>query len=186
MDYARMRAVADELAAHAPEDVWAIEISGDEIIMTMSQVNLHELIVYRLAKHLDRQLEQSALGLIAHGGADVEDPASGIKRRPDVMVFPEAALESGEAVHPRDVTAVVEVVSKSNPENDYEGKMRDYPTMGIPYYLIVDPRTGTGLVLSAPHSTPEGPRYSTRREFRFGETVQLGAYEIGTADFPTY
>ncbi|WP_157531478.1 MULTISPECIES: hypothetical protein [unclassified Kitasatospora] len=64
--------------------------------------------------------------------------------------------------------------------------MRDYPTMGIPHYLIVDPRTGTGLVLSAPHPTPEGPRYSTRREFHFGETVQLSTYDIETAEFPTY
>ncbi|MDH6113272.1 Uma2 family endonuclease [Kitasatospora sp. MAP12-15] len=186
MDYARMRAVADELAALAPEDVWATEISGDEIIMMMSPANLHELIVYRLAKQLDRQLEKSALELIAHGGADVEDSASGIKRRPDIMVFPESALESGDAVHPRDVVAVVEVVSKSNPENDYQGKMRDYPVMGIPYYLIVDPRNGTGIVLSAPHTTPEGPRYSTRREFRFGESVLLGALEVDTADFSTY
>ncbi|WP_181799291.1 Uma2 family endonuclease [Kitasatospora acidiphila] len=168
MDYARMRAIAEELMAHAPEDVWATEISGDEIIMMMSPANLHELIVYRLAKHVDRQLERSGTGLIAHGGADIEDPESGIKRRPDVMIFPESALESGEAVHPREVTAVVEVVSKSNPENDYEGKMRDYPIMGVPFYLIIDPRTGTGLVLSAPHQTPEGRRYSTRREFTFG------------------
>ncbi|ARZ65786.1 hypothetical protein SMD11_0119 [Streptomyces albireticuli] len=186
MDYARMRAVADQLAAHAPEDVWATEISGNEIIMMMSPANLHELIVYRLAKHLDRQLDRSAPGLIAHGGADVEDPEAGIKRRPDVMVFPEQALESGEAVHPREITAVVEVVSRSNPENDYEGKMRDYPTMGIPYYLIIDPRNGTGLLLSAPHATPEGPRYSTRREFRFGETVPLGTYSIDTSVFPVY
>ncbi|MCC9309614.1 Uma2 family endonuclease [Kitasatospora sp. RB6PN24] len=186
MDYARMRAIADELMAHAPEDVWATEISGDEIIMMMSPANLHELIVYRLAKRLDRQLERSGTGLIAHGGADIEDPESGVKRRPDVMVFPERALESGEAVHPREVVAVVEVVSKSNPENDYEGKMRDYPTMEVPYYLIVDPRTGTGLLLSAPHQTPEGRRYSTRREFAFGETVQVGKWEVDTADFPVY
>ncbi|AUG76721.1 hypothetical protein CFP65_1847 [Kitasatospora sp. MMS16-BH015] len=187
MDYARMRAIADELMAHAPEDVWATEISGDEIIMMMSPAKRHELIVYRLAKHLDRQLESADTDLIAHGGADVEDPESGIKRRPDVMVFPESALDSsGEALHPREVTAVVEVVSKSNPENDYAGKVRDYPAMGIPYYLIIDPRSGTGLVLSAPHETPEGRRYSTRREFTFGETVEFAGYEVATADFPTY
>ncbi|MER8182323.1 Uma2 family endonuclease [Kitasatospora sp. NPDC094015] len=186
MDYARMRAVADELTAHAPEDVRAVEISGDEIIMMMSPVNLHELIVYRLTRLLDRQLADAAEPFIAHGGADIEDPESGIKRRPDVMVFPESALTAGDAVHPREVIAVVEVVSKSNPENDYEGKMRDYPTMGIPHYLIVDPRNGTGLVLSLPHDTPEGRRYSTRREFRFGERVAVGAYEVDTAGFPTY
>ncbi|MER5637018.1 hypothetical protein ABT095_08685 [Kitasatospora sp. NPDC002227] len=50
------------------------------------------------------------------------------------------------------------------------GKMRDYPVMGIPHYLIVDPRNGTG----------------TRREFAFGETVEFAGYEVATADFPVY
>ncbi|WP_405020542.1 Uma2 family endonuclease [Kitasatospora sp. NBC_00070] len=186
MSYPRLRTIADAIATRAPDDVWATEISGSEILVLTGRINPHQLVARRLANQLDRQLDHAATGLIAHGGADVEDPESGIKRRPDVMVFPENARESGEAVHPRDVTGVVEVVSRSTPENDYEGRMRDYPTMGIPHYLIVDPRTGTGLVLSAPHSTPEGRRYSTRREFRFGETVQLGPYDIETSEFPTY
>jgi Uma2 family endonuclease len=37
----------------------------------------------------------------------------------------------------------VEVVFPSSPGTDYEDKSRDYPAMGIPHYLIVDPRDGT-------------------------------------------
>ncbi|MFE0044538.1 hypothetical protein [Streptomyces albireticuli] len=40
--------------------------------------------------------------------------------------------------------------------------------------------------MTAPQAAPEGPRYSTRREFRSGETVPLGAYSIDTSMFPTY
>ncbi|KQV19236.1 MULTISPECIES: Uma2 family endonuclease [unclassified Kitasatospora] len=132
MGYARMRAVADEIAARAPDDVWATEISGSEIIVLTGRANLHELIVHRLARRLDRQLEQSTPGLIAHGGADVEDPESGIKRHPDVMVFPERVLESGEAVHPRDVTAVVEVVSKSNRRTTTRARCATTPPWASP------------------------------------------------------
>ncbi len=186
MEYARLHAIAAELKSHAPEDVWATEISGDEIIMMMSQANQHELVVVRLSRQLNRALELISPGMIAHGGADLEDPEAGVRRRPDVMVFPEEVLETGEAVHPRDVFAVVEVVSKPNPENDYQGKVRDYPRMGVPYYLIVDPRKGTGLILAGVRPTPEGPRYATRTEFSFGEKILLGGYEIDTSVFPTY
>ncbi|MGC0312767.1 hypothetical protein QBC98_001233 [Kitasatospora acidiphila] len=88
VDYARMRAIADELMAHAPEDVWATEISGDEITVLTSPANLHELIVYRLAKHLDRQLERSGTGHIAHGGATSRTRNPGSSAAPTSWSFP--------------------------------------------------------------------------------------------------
>lgn len=179
-----MRAIADQLAEHAPPQVRAIEISGDQIVLMMSpsESNPHELVVRRLGRQLDAQLELTLPGVIAHGGADLEDPEAGIERRPDLMVFPETVLESGDAVHPRDVLAVVEVVCKSNPENDYMGKVRDYAVMGIGWYLIVDPRQGTGEILS----NPEGGRYRTRTTFAFGDTVGLASWTVDTSVFPTY
>jgi len=36
------------------------------------------------------------------------------------------------------------VVSRSNPENDWVGKMRDYPLLGVPIYVIFDPRITSG------------------------------------------
>jgi Uma2 family endonuclease len=110
-------------------------------------------------------------------------------RKPDVTVLPFDFDAYGDDQDPVDSTvveAVVEVVSKSNHSNDYADKMSDYPAMGIPLYLIVDPRKGTGLVLSDVHSSPTGPRYATRTEFVFGDTVRLGSWTVDTSGFPTY
>lgn len=186
MEYARMRAIADEL--RQVEEAWAIEISGDHIIMVMSPAKRHQLIAFRIAEQLNSQLAGTEPQVIAQSGAQIEDVSvAAALRRPDVVILPLAALDTeGDTVDPADVLAVVEVVSKSNPENDYQGKTRDYAVMGIEHYLLVDPRKGTGMVLSSPHHTPEGPQYAVRREFVFGETVPLKDWRIETADFPLY
>ncbi|MDQ1046128.1 Uma2 family endonuclease [Streptomyces sp. V4I2] len=44
---------------------------------------------------------------------------------------------------PHEIVLAIEIVWPSNPENDYEHKTRDYPAMGIPHYLGLDPRDGT-------------------------------------------
>ncbi|MFD7106555.1 Uma2 family endonuclease [Streptomyces celluloflavus] len=183
--YARLRRIADQLPES--DDIWAVEISGKEIIVMMGPAKRHGLIAFRIARQLNAQLDRSTPGVIAQSGAEVEDPALGIMRRPDVIVLPEAVLdEEGDAVDPRDVFAVVEVVSKSNPENDYAGKMRDYPRMGIPWYLIVDPRKGIGTVLSNVTPGPEGPRYATSTAYAFGDVITVDTYKIDTSGFPTY
>ncbi|OIJ86841.1 hypothetical protein BIV24_25815 [Streptomyces colonosanans] len=80
-------------------------------------------------------------------------------RRPDVMVIAEEDMDTEGSIDPRALVAAIEIVSRSNPDNDWVGKIRDYPLMGIPVYAIFDPRTGTGAVLSDIHPTPNGPRY---------------------------
>ncbi|MCI0383283.1 Uma2 family endonuclease [Streptomyces sp. CNQ085] len=169
---------------HIPGEVRAVEINGEEIVMVMSPGSQHELIVRRVGRQPDARIERQGVDLIAHGGAGPEDPAVGVGRRPDVMVFPESCPETGEAVHPRDV--VVEVVSRTNPENDHEGKTRDYPATGIPCYLLPDPRKGTGALHPGIHRTPEGPRYGTSTEFAFGETVRVGDWTVDTSVLPAY
>ncbi|GAQ70025.1 hypothetical protein T45_01757 [Streptomyces turgidiscabies] len=94
-------------------------------------------------------------GLVAHTGTpDVEDESEGIMRRPDVMLIAERGMEGQGAFDPRTLIAAIEVVSSSNPANDWLGKMRDYPLIGIPTYAIFDPRTGTGAVLDDPDDRP--------------------------------
>ncbi|WP_262413515.1 Uma2 family endonuclease [Actinacidiphila acidipaludis] len=57
--------------------------------------------------------------------------------------MPFAATDTDDAFSADAVELAVEIVSPSNPENDYQDKIRDYPAMGIPHYLIIDPRNGT-------------------------------------------
>ncbi|GES30820.1 hypothetical protein San01_33070 [Streptomyces angustmyceticus] len=125
--------------------------------------------------------------LVAHTGTpDVENQAEGILRHPDVMVIAEADMEVEGSFDPRALVAAIEVVSRSNPDNDWVSKMRDYPLLGVPVYVIFDPRTGSGAVFTDIHPTPSGPRYATRKEFVYGEDVTIGEWTIATRDLPRY
>jgi Uma2 family endonuclease len=79
---------------------------------------------------------------------------------------------------------VIEIVSRSNPGNDYEGKLRDYPAMGAPHYLIVDPRDGTAVHHWAPVRRTGEPVYDNRQHYTFGDTVT--GWKIDTTALPRY
>ncbi|MFI6845374.1 Uma2 family endonuclease [Kitasatospora sp. NBC_00085] len=176
--YARLREIADQLP-QVP-GIGKIEIADGEIVMMMSPVKRHELAVLRIARQLNAQLPHTHPGYVAHPGADLEDIGLGRLRNPDLMVFPEAVLDDDEAaILPHEVLLVVEIVSKSNPENDYRDKVRDYAAMGIPLYLLVDPRKGTGII-------HDEPGYARRKEFVFGDTIAVGAWTLDTSVLRTY
>jgi Uma2 family endonuclease len=161
------------------------EITKEGIVHDMmSPGGPHEVT----AAHVSRRLEKSLPDeLLAHNGTpDVEDEPEGIMRHPDVMVIAWTDLDVEGSIDPRTVVAAIEVVSKSNPENDWVTKMRDYPLIGIPVYAIFDPRTGTGAVLTDIHPTPDGPRYATRKDFVYGEDVTIAEWTISTEDLPRY
>lgn len=176
--YTRLLEIADQLPK--VPGIGKIEIAGGQIVMMTSPVKRHELAVLRIARQLNAQLPTTHPGYIAHPGADLEDAGLGRLRNPDLMVFSEKALESDQpALLPHEVLLVVEVVSKSNPENDYRDKVHDYSTMGIPLYMIIDPRTGTGIV----HSEPD---YESREKFVFGDKITVGAWTLDTSGLLTY
>ncbi|WP_405535508.1 Uma2 family endonuclease [Streptomyces sp. NBC_00075] len=161
------------------------EITKEGIVHDMmSPGGPHEVT----AAHVSRRLEKSMPDeLLAHSGTpDVEDEPEGIMRHPDVMVIAWTDLNVEGSIDPRTVIAAIEVVSKSNPENDWVTKMRDYPLIGIPVYAIFDPRTGTGAVLTDIHPTPGGPRYATRKDFVYGEDVTIADWTISTTGLPRY
>ncbi|KUO17095.1 Uma2 family endonuclease [Streptomyces dysideae] len=161
------------------------EITKEGIVHDMmSPSGRHELTAVRIRKRLEKVMPEE---LVAHTGEpDVEDEPEGIMRRPDIMVIAEADMDVEGAFDPRTLIAAIEVVSKSNPENDWGTKMRDYPLIGIPVYAVFDPRIGTGAVLTDIHSTPEGPRYATRKDFVYGEDVTIGDWTISTDNLPRY
>ncbi|ARF80035.1 Uma2 family endonuclease [Kitasatospora aureofaciens] len=176
--FARLREIADQLP-QVP-GIGKVEIAEGKIVMMMSPVMRHELAVLLIARQLNAQLPTTHPSHIAYHGADLVDVGLGQLRNPDLMVFPEAVLASEQsAVLPHQVLLAVEIVSKSNPENDYLNKVRDYSAMGIPYYLLVDPRTGTGIV----HSEPG---YESREKFVFGDKIAVGPWTIDTSGLLTY
>ncbi|MFG2948961.1 Uma2 family endonuclease [Streptomyces adustus] len=161
------------------------EITKEGIVVdVMSPVRQHELTALRLRKRLEKVMPEE---IAAHTGEpDVEVAPESIMRRPDIMVIAEADMEGDGSFDPLTLIAAVEIVSCSNPDNDWVSKMRDYPLMGIPVYAVFDPRTGTGAVLTDIHPTPDGPRYATRKDFVYGEDVTIAGWTISTADLPLY
>ena len=179
------RAMRDFVASTDGTLPGKFEITKEGIVLDMmSPVRPHELTALRLRKRLEKVMPEE---IVAHTGEpDVELEPEGIMRRPDIMVIAEADMEGEGSFDPRTLIAAIEIVSRSNPDNDWVTKLRDYPLIGIPIYAIFDPRTGTGAVLTDIHPTPEGPRYATRKDFVYGEDVTIGDWTISTDDLPLY
>ncbi|MET7900313.1 Uma2 family endonuclease [Streptomyces sp. NPDC005336] len=180
--YQSMRDIVEQIQESVPGK---LEITKEGIVHDMmSPGGPHELTAARISRRLEKVMPD---GLLAHTGTpDVEDPRTGVLRHPDVIVIAEADMDVEGALDPRTLMAAIEVVSRSNPDNDWVGKTRDYPQLGIPVYVIFDPRTGEGAVLSDIHPTPHGPRYATRKDFVYGEDITIGEWTISTKNLPRY
>ncbi|MEV7521558.1 Uma2 family endonuclease [Streptomyces sp. NPDC091371] len=181
----RYQAMRDVVGALDDTVPGKFEITKEGIVHDMmAPSGPHELTALRLRKRLEKVMPEE---LVAHTGApDVEAEPEGIMRLPDLILIAEADMEIQGSFDPRTLIAAIEIVSRSNPDNDWVGKMRDYPLLGIPVYAIFDPRTGSGAVLSDIHSTSAGPRYATRKDFVYGEDVTIDRWTISTADLPRY
>jgi Uma2 family endonuclease len=180
--YRQLREYATHLTPPLPFSD-RVEISGNTIVMMMSPAGRHERAAWMLAQQIQPQLPD---GVIAHTGGDVEAPALGILRRPDLVVLPFAATDTDDAFPSEAIELAVEIVSPSNPENDYQDKIRDYPAMGIPHYLIIDPRNGT-----AHHHwrivTMDGRlTYDNHVAYVFGDKIPVGDWTIDTTGLPRY
>ncbi|MEC3996163.1 Uma2 family endonuclease [Actinacidiphila sp. DG2A-62] len=159
-------ALLEEARKALPEGFKA-EISGDAIVMMVSPSGIHQrnLLVVR------RQFDAHAPGdLLPSENTDLVSPGVGKSRNPDLTYLPAAVLETTDNQVPAEVAAIaVELVSPSNPENDWVGKVRDYPVMRIPLYLVVDARLKTVTLFSR----PDGSRYHRREDADFGEVLRI-------------
>jgi Uma2 family endonuclease len=162
------------------------EIADGQVIMMMSPAKRHDLNALRIARQLQPQLPEE---LVASPIGDVENDAIGSLRRPDVIVVPEAAFLEGaedEGLDAREILLAVEIVSKSNPDNDYRAKTLDYPRMGIEHYLIVDPRDGTCLYQWDIVVRDGRPGYRNRLASDFGEKITVRDWVIDTGKLWRY
>ncbi|MFJ1545136.1 Uma2 family endonuclease [Streptomyces sp. NPDC088246] len=180
--YQAMRDIVEQMRDSVPGK---LEITKEGIVHDMMAPGRpHELTAAQVSRRLEKLMPDE---ILAHTGTpDVEAEAEGIMRHPDVMVIGVDDMEGQGSFDPRTLIAAIEIVSQSNPDNDWVSKMRDYPLLGIPVYAIFDPRTGTGAVLSEIHPTPEGPRYAIRKDFVYGEDVTIGEWTISTDALPRY
>ncbi|MFD3912009.1 Uma2 family endonuclease [Streptomyces sp. NPDC058603] len=182
LQYQAMRDIVERMQDSVPGK---LEITKEGIVHDKtSPGGPHELTAARVSRRLEQVMPDE---LLAHTGTpDVEDPVAGIMRQPDVIVIAEADMEVEGPFDPRTLIAAIEVVSRSNPDNDWVSKIRDYPLLEVPVYVIFDPRTGTGAVFSGIHSTPDGPRYAIRKDFVYGEDIVIAEWTITTDRLPRY
>ncbi|MGY0461153.1 Uma2 family endonuclease [Kitasatospora sp. cg17-2] len=178
--HAQLLAYAQSLT---PPSGWKIEVSGDEIIMMAGPSVIHQRNLLLVREQFDAHRPRD---LMPSENTDLSSPNTGKLRNPDLTYIPLATVELGGNQVPAELAVIaVEIVSPSNPENDLVGKVRDYPQMGIPLYLVIDPREGT-LTL---HSEPGNGAYHRRWTGKFGDAVPVPApfdFELATAELLRY
>ncbi|MBW5485990.1 Uma2 family endonuclease [Streptomyces bambusae] len=184
----RLNDFAEQIAelAERHEGRWKVQTSGSRILITMlSRTTAHGLDVGRLR----RRIEAQAPEVVALTDTNTYDPATGLTKIPDLMVvIEEKADETSKAVDSRDVLMTVEVVPPGNSLDDIREKLGDYPKMGIPLYVVVDPRHGkqTVTVHSDPAPGPDGIRYRKTVPYAFGDTVTVGRWSLDTSILKSY
>lgn len=151
-----------ELAEHH-EDQWKVQATDGQIFLTMmSPTAAHGLNVMRLR----RQIEAQTLDVVALSDTNMSDPVTSLTKIADLLIMVEEdADDTAKAVNSRDVQMVLEVVSRTNSLTDIRDELHDYPRMGVPLYVVVDPRKDKKSVTV--HSDPlRGPTArATERRF---------------------
>lgn len=180
--YRHLREYRDALGA--PADFTWPEISHGQLLMMMSPKAQHQLIGTKIRRGLESQLGDHLMVMLE---TDVEDPGLGILRVPDLIVVDvEVEPTSSDTLAPTDCHLIIEIVSRSNPGNDYEGKLADYPAMGVPHYVIIDPRDGTAVHHWEPSTRTGRPAYDNRQHFTFGDTITVETWKIDTSPLSVY
>ncbi|ROQ97715.1 Uma2 family endonuclease [Streptomyces sp. 2132.2] len=184
----RLHDFAEQLSelAELQEDQWKVQTTEGQIFLTMmSPTAPHGLNVVRLR----RQIEAQTPEVMALSNTNMPDPVSGLTKIPDLMVLAEADTDdTAKVVNSRDVLMVVEVGSRTNSLTDIRDDLHDYPRMGIPLYVVVDPRRDKKSVTvhSDPSEGPEGTLYRKKVPYAFGDTVTAGRWTLDTTGLKSY
>ena len=172
-----------EEARRSLPDGFKVELSGDTIVMTVAPSGIHQRNLLVVRRQFDAH---SPSHLVPSENTDLLSPGVGKSRNPDLTYLPADVLETTDNQVPAETAAIaVELVSPSNPENDWVGKLRDYPIMGIPLYLVVDARLKTVTLFSR----PDGGKYHRREDADFGENLTIPQpfdFDLDTATLLPY
>lgn len=137
MPAAANRWTADGVRA-LPDDGNRYELVSGELVVTPAPRGVHQVAVFRLAKHIATWLERSDAGQVLFSPADLSLGDDEVLQ-PDLFVYRTAT--GRELVDWADITSlalVVEVLSPSSARYDRQLKRRRYQRARIPEYWIVD------------------------------------------------
>ncbi|WP_223775836.1 Uma2 family endonuclease [Streptomyces sp. 135] len=188
--YRRLRELAEAFEAVAENhgDPVRADIANGEITVraVFPTITRGEVIA-----EIGVQLGNQDPTLFTAAACRVDHPGLGMCRTADVLVMEREVYERGVhddfAAFAPDVSVAFEVVSPPCASEDHLTKLRDYARMGIPMYVIVDPRDGMITVHSGTDTSAGEPRYADApRRYKFGDTVQLGPWSVETGDFRRY
>lgn len=131
------------------------ELIEGELFVTPSPSSLHQAIVLRLARAIDRALEDRGNGVVLIAPLDVRLGLDSVVQ-PDILVLLDERLDvlGDDAVYGAPSIAI-EVLSHSTSRRDLIVKRRIYAVHGVSEYWIVDPSGRTVTV----HTEPADSQY---------------------------
>ncbi|MEU5597501.1 Uma2 family endonuclease [Streptomyces sp. NPDC020298] len=165
-----------------PEGV-RVELLRGEIVMMASPDLVHNMIVEDV---LD-QIPRKRWSRLQTQDVDILDEAS--EPVPDLVVLErEARPASGRLLPSSLVTMVIEVVSKTSVQRDYEIKRSIYAAGKVPVYLIVDPVMAQCVLLTRPVGKGDAADYQRQQVTKFGAPLPLEelGLELDTTEFGTF
>lgn len=165
-----------------PEGV-RVELLRGEIVMMASPDLVHNMIVEDV---LD-QIPRKRWSRLQTQDIDIPDEAS--EPVPDLVVLERAARPASGSLLPSSlVTMVVEVVSRTSVQRDYEIKRSIYAAGKVPVYLIVDPIMAQCVLLTRPVGRRDDADYQRQQVTKFGAPLPLEelGLELDTTEFGTF
>ncbi|MFC9700285.1 Uma2 family endonuclease [Streptomyces sp. NPDC056943] len=146
---------------------YRVEITDGKVIMTPRGREQWKVIL-KAAPQIEQQLADHGETL---SDVMIDFPSSLYGYAPDLaIVAPGSELNSRGRYEWRSLEAVLEVVSKSTRDDDFDKKLRMHAQCAIPLYAIIDPSDSSCTIHSRP--TRRGT-YDEQEQIAFGEDLVL-------------
>jgi Uma2 family endonuclease len=133
-----------------PEDnSRSYELVEGVLIVSPRPVSKHQRAMWRLAAQLEPQLPPT-LGVLTETEVVIDPVAPPTVRVPDLIVVPDAGIETNPRWNADEVLLAVEILSPGSRRTDRVAKFAEYAEAGIEHYWLVDldaPTTLTGYRL---------------------------------------
>ncbi|MFJ5784706.1 Uma2 family endonuclease [Streptomyces hydrogenans] len=152
--------------ANLPEG-FRVEITDGKIIMT-PQGEQQWKVILRAAPQIEQQLAGNGDIL---SDVMIDFPSSLWGYAPDLAIIaPGSERNKRGRFEWHSLEAVLEIISLSTRDNDFEKKLRMYAECAIPLYVIIDPSGNSCVIHSNPTRTGV---YTDQEKIPFGEDLVL-------------